>query len=376
MVNDDFSQLIILGNGFDISCGLPSRYSDFYKTRPAVAEIFNCACQAKANVNIWDVILGSSKGKQENWAGIEDAIKEWVMTSHDIGAPAMPVEKVAYYLARDDFSVYPECSVIKELDSEYPVAYYLKLKFLNSDERIMNWRSYISRILDIFLDQLEKYEKIFQDYLGDVLQLRNDDYRYRASRRVSSLISYGVSDLSLELIQKTSILSFNFTLPFYNSPIADVGISSLQDEFDVCQNVHGTLAVENSFFGIDGKDLMDNEDFLPFTKTYRIINEQNKRYSCVLGKRNFSIIKIFGHSMCESDYSYFQAVFDDVDLYHSHTKIIAFYSEDIPDDKTVQTKRLVRLLSVYGSTLDNRDHGKNLIHKMVLEGRIEIACLS
>lgn len=214
MVNDDFSQLIILGNGFDISCGLPSRYSDFYKTRPAVAEIFNCACQAKANVNIWDVILGSSKEKQENWAGIEDAIKEWVMTSHDIGAPAMPVEKVAYYLARDDFSVYSECSVIKELDSEYLVAYYLKLKFLNSDERIMNWRSYISRILDIFLEQLGKYQKIFQVYLGGALRSMSDDYRYRASQRISLLIGYGFSDISLDLIEKTSVLNFNFTLLF------------------------------------------------------------------------------------------------------------------------------------------------------------------
>lgn len=118
---------------------------------------------------------------------------------------------------------------------------------------------------------------------------------------------------------------------------------------------------------------MDDENLLPFTKTYQIINAQSKR---VLGRRNYSLIKIFGHSMCESYYTYFQAIFDDVDLYSSGTRIIAFYSKDLPDDKIVQTKRLVRLLSIYGSTLNNKDHGKNLIHKMVLEGRIEIACLS
>lgn len=234
MVNDDFSQLIILGNGFDVSCGLPSRYSDLYKTRPSIAEIFSCGCHSRADVNIWDVILGSGQEKRENWASVEDAIKEWVMTSHDSEVPSMPVEKVAYYLTKDDFSVYPKYSVIKELGPEYVVAYYLKFNFLNSDEELSNWQSYISRILDIFLEQLGKYQKIFQVYLGGALRSMGDGYRYRASQRISSLIGYGFSDVSLDLIQKTSVLNFNFTLPFSGNPIISIGILDLQDELEVC----------------------------------------------------------------------------------------------------------------------------------------------
>ncbi len=35
-------------------------------------------------------------------------------------------------------------------------------------------------------------------------------------------------------------------------------------------------------------------------------------------------------------------------------------------------KRVTDLLSIYGETLDNIDHGNNLIHKLLLEGRLSI----
>ena len=33
-------------------------------------------------------------------------------------------------------------------------------------------------------------------------------------------------------------------------------------------------------------------------------------------------------------------------------------------------KRVYELINTYGNTFDNKDHGKNLLHKMLLEGRI------
>ena len=34
--------------------------------------------------------------------------------------------------------------------------------------------------------------------------------------------------------------------------------------------------------------------------------------------------------------------------------------------------RVVHLLTSYGNTLDNKDHGRNLIHKLLLEGRLSV----
>ena len=35
-------------------------------------------------------------------------------------------------------------------------------------------------------------------------------------------------------------------------------------------------------------------------------------------------------------------------------------------------KKVYRLMNDYGETLDNKDHGKNLLHKMILEDRLSV----
>ena len=35
-------------------------------------------------------------------------------------------------------------------------------------------------------------------------------------------------------------------------------------------------------------------------------------------------------------------------------------------------QKAIRLLAAYGNTLDNKDHGKNLIHKLLIEGRLSV----
>ena len=42
--------------------------------------------------------------------------------------------------------------------------------------------------------------------------------------------------------------------------------------------------------------------------------------------------------------------------------------------KDVMSKAIA-LLTAYGATLDNKDHGTNLIHKLLIEGRLVVALL-
>ena len=67
-----------------------------------------------------------------------------------------------------------------------------------------------------------------------------------------------------------------------------------------------------------------------------------------------------------------QPIFDMVDLYSSHVKLIFFYSNYSETAKEETYQRVLGLLSAYGETMDNEDHGKNLIHKLILEGRLSI----
>lgn len=120
---------------------------------------------------------------------------------------------------------------------------------------------------------------------------------------------------------------------------------------------------------------MTNANVLPFTKTYRLMAKGGPRYNEVMSGE-VSLIKFFGHSLSRADYSYFQAIFDAVDLYSGDTCLAFYYRRyDNKSDLEVRTdmmKRVTDLLSIYGETLDNIDHGNNLIHKLLLEGRLSI----
>lgn len=67
-------QLIVLGNGFDLACGLRSRFSDFYRTR---YDDSGKKFIGKGRETAWDVIL-SSENADSPWCNIEDAVAEWV----------------------------------------------------------------------------------------------------------------------------------------------------------------------------------------------------------------------------------------------------------------------------------------------------------
>lgn len=133
---------------------------------------------------------------------------------------------------------------------------------------------------------------------------------------------------------------------------------------------------------------MENELALPFTKTYRIaLMEPRLTTSLVYSglangfTEGTSLIKFYGHSLGPADYSYFQSLFDSIDLYRGQTKLIFYYKSSSDEDplhggedlaKVKMVRKVSNLLNAYGHTLDNEDHGKNLMHKLLLEGRLSI----
>ena len=67
-----------------------------------------------------------------------------------------------------------------------------------------------------------------------------------------------------------------------------------------------------------------------------------------------------------------QSIFDYYDLYgNSKVSLIFYYSEGYE-----QTDAIYRLINSYGKTLSNREQGKNLIHKLLLENRLKIVEVS
>lgn len=184
----------------------------------------------------------------------------------------------------------------------------------------------------------------------------------------------------LRKISKNSyynLLSFNYTYPIeiYGVYSGGMGIETVPNvrriNLDKCNcytNIHGSLD-KDIIIGIDEKGIDENDILYRFTKTYRLFELDNKE-SCL--DKNIKHIKFYGHSLAAADYSYFQSIFDFYDIYNSDVDLTFYYSDYDGNQRHVNVDRVVKLIKAYGNTLDNKDHGKNLLHKMKLENRLLI----
>ena len=381
----NWQQLIILGNGFDLQCGLRSRFGDFFRSRfERIESIQDYSKETwkslikDSDLTVWDFILEANI--DGSWCDVEGTIESWVLS-----AAGPKTRSSLFWCALNCMKEFPFTDrlpvIVKagsrlageEDDRSYllgNIARYVWTLF--SD----NHRYTSDMFIGLLRQDLGRLERFFGDYLSR--EITNDrGYAAKCKGLYRAIDEDGKQDGD-HFCVSTSVLSFNYT-------------SQIEDFFDkgddgVFVNIHGKLG-EEIVFGIDGKDCMDDSIAVPFTKTYRLMLRGGTRTDGLISTANSSnlqdatdIIKFYGHSLGKADYSYFQSIFDGVDLYESKTALVFYYpyddSEDGEKNNNEWRERLANsindLLVAYGATMDNADHGKNLMHKLLLEGRLII----
>lgn len=363
-------QLIVIGNGFDLECGLASSFSSFIKARKTEFDNLNREQNASVPVfteTIWDAILSSMK--DSNWCDIEGAISEWIGSEKGRSKASGSKFAKTLHTLSSPTGTYDTTKV------EDAVALFLA----KSHPHQRQWSS--DALLQITREDLSALETDFGNYLLNEVKTSRD-YKDNVGKLMSEIVldqRPSADDYDVE----ESILSFNYTRVVNNFR---------SDEHDTeYVNIHGRLG-EEIVFGIDGTNRMDDPIALPFTKTYRLMALDLPDIGKLVqipspgdpiagGTR---MIKFYGHSLGEADYSYFQAIFDSVKLYEGDTHLIFYFrphqlSSGCMQDENCARKemmeKVIRLLTAYGLTLDNKDHGKNLIHKLLIEGRLSVSLL-
>lgn len=380
-------QLIVLGNGFDLECGLNSHYSDFENPRvEKIKEFYDnsdrmnrfIALLIEHKMTIWDLLLGERKNNL--WSDIEKEIANrlsvtdyWCNNilkklnsghSEDFLFDSRKV-KASTFEAQIDGIV---CEYIKTVSS--PVG--------------KDWS--LRDIFDILLKHLHQYEDAFCAYLENEVH-SNGRYQENALNLLSKITMYQKPDEPFVSVQ-SSLLNFNFTNPWR---LAQNNLYP-NKKFDSMVNIHGNIEDHNLIFGVDGKECMEDSNLRPFTKTFRIMSMQDEGINHLfytqrqLGDTRdaTNVIKFYGHSLSPSDYSYFQSIFDGVNLYNGNTKLLFFYRPRKDDfgacvsDEQARlelTNNIAQLISEYGKTFDNIAHGQNLSNKLIMEGRLRIVSI-
>ncbi len=353
-------QLIVLGNGFDLTCGLKSKFSDFYSSRTDNTYNFNSIPNDQRNV--WDLILSQVEKDDLLWCDIESLISTFVLRD---GNSDSRVDKMYHSPVR---TIDPTClsgPFVPE-DKVYQfVARSLGKEYVPQDE-----------LTNFLLSSLKEYERSFSYYLERQVE-EDGEYIQKAIEYFTAIRDACLAE-SERSQTSSSVLSFNYTTPF--------GLDNWRLGIEATRNVHGVLGETDIIFGIDGKDVADNHPALPFTKTYRLLSLGASGNGRLLktGNEGTAFIKVFGHSLAPADYSYFQSIFDAVNLYGGDVKLVFLYKNypNMPDGKIDEQAirealyaRISHLLIEYGATLDNKDHGKNLMHKLLLEQRLIVECV-
>lgn len=401
--NQSLKQLTVLGNGFDLACGLKSTYYDFFDYIYGQKIVNNTSPN-----NFWYEIFNNYKRYTiENWSDIEEQIlvqlknieylyKEGILIegkgdsetrslidsrhksgditdNHYVTAESLLLncykiksEKESQNILKNQLSIlekdFKEYLISITTDSFYSeiyYKYYMKSKVLNLYIQLCNSSEshnsgFILKLKELTKNSRNSSKEIFDERISEIYQEKNSD--------------------------ENLILTFNYT--------------KIRDLENV-RNIHGDLEKGNIIFGIDydklNKNFESNEGNstnnkagndeykfkkapIEFSKSYRVL--ENGLTSTFDISSDIDIIKIYGHGLGKADYSYYQSIFDSVDLYHGKTKVMFFWSDYKGKEKEQIHKDFVKgvtnLIEEYGTTFTNKDHGRNLFTKLLLENRLTI----
>ncbi|CAM2731248.1 AbiH family protein [Fructilactobacillus fructivorans] len=213
---------------------------------------------------------------------------------------------------------------------EYPIDSYSDREFVN-----------------FIFNQLNQFERNLGEYIGSI---ENDSYRKNAKNLLKRINKNIYNNRSF------NILDFNYTNPFSEDSTID--------------NVHGDTS--QPIIGVDANSIRNDDYFYKFSKTYRIMTRSTDNKELILPDDPKNIY-FYGHSLAPADYSYFQTIFDHYDIYNSSIKLVFCYSiYDSNKENKIKSnyfEEVYKLMNTYGESTGTQK-GRNILHKMILEGRL------
>lgn len=296
--------LLVIGNGFDMKCGLKSSFpqylsSDFYA--PVIERIRSLDEKLSEDLNypsdydgyrvydkykisfsdllFWDLYFGLPHYYEfpniEEWYSFENKLKEFVNSAVDDCCEYRDIMEI------ERQSVNADSYNNKDYKRKLILYFYLKSIISSSSGGVRN----------VLFEQLKMYEKRFGEYIKQI-QTNEKNYISNAKDIINKMLDKSNKD------EVAYINSFNY------SDLTTI----VKDVWHINGNV------DNPIFGVDyPKAKPDDYERYRYTKTYRRL-ELHGNESYYPKRKDYSKIVVFGHSLNEQDYSYFYALFNNLNL--------------------------------------------------------------
>lgn len=332
------NKLVIIGNGFDLAHGLPTRYSDFLLWE--INEAFKQPCR-----------INSSSYRIESPLFTVELNYSLVQNSNLEFSKFESIDDFLIYLAdKKDGRVniritytYPFIKSLIEFSSKNWVdierEYYIKLLFVEQlrSSRNNTWRKMLTELnsaLDLIKLELERYLKDIKcnSYLQEVMSCFINEIG------IKGLINF----------EEVLFLNFNYTSTIENY------LHYIDPRCVSVNYIHGKLEDKNNpiIFGYgdetDDKyaeiEKLNENDFLEYMKSFAYLQTTNYRNLFeFLGKANFEVY-VMGHSLGLSDRLLFNHIFE----HEKFEKVQLYFYEyknekgDVVNDFFQKTQELSR----------------------------------
>ena len=348
---------LILGNGFDLRCGLYTKYSDFYckywkkfhyiknlvKTFINSDMDFDSSNESLEDVNVWDVFfaINSSENPKDNmyrWCDIEFMIKDSLA---DTGTVFSTEDFFKYLFNRKSEINWPMVKRIiehkseSEHDSQGYMASFVEYKMKQSKLGTKRFYSFL-------LNQLKEFEKEFGDFIYWQLHYGRHEE-----------IHFGVINLNSLYIEKAKY-TLDCLCNLKTTTIDTFNFSFIEDETIMPKINYINGSFKEPIFGVDSYFEPTDERYI-FTKTSRRM-ESDMNNIGYLSADDFENVVIFGHSLNEADYSYFFPIFDKLNLLDLTSKGVVVFAYCIWDEEKE---------SLIKSNL--RDNISNMVYRYAIE---------
>lgn len=256
---------------------------------------------------------------------------------------------------------------------------YEKIQSMFNDTAEFELDDIQALVADVLLHELHELEYDFQCFLGYRLSVTQE-----YDEKINSLLRRMTNpekDMFNAVTIPYHLLSFNYSSRWSRAFRSRFSPVKFLDVHGKIPNNEG-LKFSNIIFGVDHSLFQASELEYRFTKTYRTLKSYTQGFEKIgegrdIYTKDIQTIKFYGHSLAEADYAYFQQLFDYYDLYaNPNLSLVFFYS--VYDEKSSQEieyeqiMAISRLIEKYGQTLDNKDHGKNLLTRLIQTKRLQM----
>lgn len=394
--------ILVIGNGFDIAHGLPTRYTDFLKYCSDYNDLQISDCQDEneefasfCRYNFWleyfySKIPDIDEVEENTWIDFEKEVAETIRL---IEASALEINSSYELITIDPISedeallkrIFDQCKTFDYDENTFDNFVYVQLrKFVRAFELycLMINKMEVDKARFIYTQRKEEMETVKRQidsyshqarnasgYIGREKQVKEFNRLQTEKSQRYNLLSSEIGPVdyfSMSLFQ--CVLSFNYTNTYerlYGN-----------ENTEYCY-LHGKAQKDcdktNIILGIDDElsPNMQSKDFrwIRFKKYYqRIVFKTGSEYKDWFdpGKKGSSdtadYVHIVGHSLDRTDYDVLYEIFD-----NSRLKIIVYYYsiEDFED----KIQKVIRLLSYKGKNgrdeLIRRVHGSRWSIKFV-----------